>query len=60
MRNHIIPHETTDIARSEENAGRNRYRDMVPFDSNIVTLAKMTGEARRQTLTALSHLNNFF
>jgi len=35
--------ETTAIAKSPENEGRNRYIDIVPFDSNIVSLSINTG-----------------
>ena len=43
VRNHIDPDETTEIAKSELNSRRNRYQDMVPYDSNLVTLSKETG-----------------
>ena len=42
-RNHIDPKETTYLAKNEVNLRRNRYKDIVPFDSNIVLLTKETG-----------------
>ena len=44
VEHHINPGETRFIATSEENLRRNRYQDMVPFDSNIVYLDYETGD----------------
>ena len=41
---HIDTERTTDISLSELNLKRNRYKDMVPFDSNIVFLSTPTGQ----------------
>ena len=43
VKTHIDPKETTEIAKSELNSFRNRYQDMVPFDSNVISLSKETG-----------------
>ena len=40
----ILNKETIDIAKTEDNMKRNRYRDVVPFDSNIVYLSRETGD----------------
>ena len=39
----ITNNEETTIALSEENLKKNRYKDMVPFNSNIVKLSKPSG-----------------
>ena len=41
--NHIKCSETTLIAKSPLNIRRNRYGDMVPYDSNIVHLQSASG-----------------
>ena len=43
VRNHIDPDETTEVAKSQLNSHRNRYQDIVPYDSNLVLLSKETG-----------------
>ena len=43
VRNHIEPHETSNVAKSDLNSRRNRYQDMVPYDSNLLTLSRETG-----------------
>ena len=43
-RNEIVPAETFDVGKEICNADRNRYRDILPFDSNIVTLKKPEGQ----------------
>ena len=39
----IEPEESTSVASNEELMSRNRYRDLVPYDSNIVYLSQETG-----------------
>ena len=43
---HVDKHKQITIGLDEEigNLKKNRYRDMVPFDDNIVTLSKPSGE----------------
>ena len=41
---HVDTERTTDISLSELNLKRNRYKDMVPFDTNIVFLSTPTGQ----------------
>ena len=43
VQNHINSEETKSVARSDDNLRRNRYQDMVPFDSNIVYLKSESG-----------------
>ena len=43
VQKHINPGETTFVAKTEENVRRNRYLDMLPFDSNIVYLRSDAG-----------------
>ena len=38
----IVPEENSGIA--SENLTRNRYRDILPYDSNLVTLSRPTGK----------------
>ena len=40
---HIEPEESVSVASSAEVMSRNRYRDMIPYDSNIVYLSQETG-----------------
>ena len=40
----IDSNQTTHSAKSELNLSRNRYHDVVPFDSNLVFLLTETGE----------------
>ena len=40
---HIEPEESVSVASSDEVMSRNRYRDMIPYDSNIVYLSQETG-----------------
>ena len=46
VKNHIDDDETMEVAKSELNCRRNRYQDMVPYDSNLVVLTKETGELK--------------
>jgi len=43
VREEIEPVNTVFVAGREENRGRNRWRDMVPYDGNIVRLNQRTG-----------------
>ena len=40
---HIEPEESVSVASAAEVMSRNRYRDMIPYDSNIVYLSQETG-----------------
>ena len=40
---HIEPEESVSVASAGEVMSRNRYRDMIPYDSNIVYLSQETG-----------------
>lgn len=42
--NEIYKIETSLVGKNPENRKRNRYNDIIPFDSNIVTLSEKTGE----------------
>jgi len=42
--NEIYKKETSLVGKNPENRKRNRYNDIIPFDSNIVTLSEKTGE----------------
>jgi hypothetical protein len=46
VKSHIDDDETMEVAKSELNCRRNRYQDMVPYDSNLVVLTKETGELK--------------
>ena len=52
VQNHINSRETTSVATSDENMRRNRYRDMVPFDSNIVYLDWESGNPLSKYINA--------
>lgn len=39
----IEPEESVSVAGAEEVMPRNRYRDLIPYDSNIVYLSQATG-----------------
>ena len=39
----IEPEESVSVASSEGEMSRNRYRDLIPYDSNIVYLSQETG-----------------
>ena len=41
---HIEPNESVSVANADEVMSRNRYRDMIPYDSNIVYLSQETGD----------------
>ena len=43
IENHIKSVETTLLAKSKLNLKRNRYKDIVPYDSNIVYLKSSVG-----------------
>ena len=40
---YIEPKESVSVASIEELMPRNRYRDLIPYDSNIVYLSQATG-----------------
>ena len=42
-RNHIESYETSIVAKSDSNNRRNRHQDIVPYDSNLLTLSRKTG-----------------
>ena len=42
--NEIYKKETFLVGKNPENRKRNRYNDIIPFDSNIVTLSEKTGK----------------
>ena len=44
VQNHIGADETTEVSSSELNIGRNRYKSILPYDSNLVVLSKETGK----------------
>ena len=50
VKNHIDDDETMEVAKSELNCRRNRYQDMVPYDSNLVVLSKETGKMKMSAL----------
>ena len=41
--NHIESYETSIVAKSDLNNRRNRHQDIVPYDSNLLTLSRKTG-----------------
>ena len=41
---HIEPKESVSVASAAEVMSKNRYRDMIPYDSNIVYLSQETGD----------------
>ena len=40
---YIEPEESVSVASAAEVMSRNRYRDLIPYDSNIVYLSQATG-----------------
>ena len=51
VKQEIEPEKSNEIA--SENLVRNRYSDILPYDSNVVPLSKPTGKLIRKTLHCL-------
>ena len=52
IENHIKSLETTEVAKSRLNLKRNRYKDIVPYDSNILYLESTLGNPPSRYINA--------